>query len=52
MVRDNLSAFSLFGNLKEKLQSIAVTDRDNLVCAITGFFRDAPQGELIAVCQN
>lgn len=44
--------FYLSGNPKEKLQSVMVTDLDSLISAITEFFSDAPQGELIAVHQN
>jgi hypothetical protein len=44
--------FRLFGNLKEKLQSVAVTDRDNLISAIIEIFSDTLQDELVAVYKN
>jgi hypothetical protein len=46
------SAFYRFGNLKEKWQSVAVTDRDNRISAITEIFTDTAQDELIAGYQN
>jgi hypothetical protein len=46
------SDFCLFSNLKEKLQSVSVRYRDNLISPITHIFRAIPQDELIAVYQN
>jgi hypothetical protein len=42
----------VFGNLTEKLQSIAVMDQGSLISMITDIFSDPPPDELIEVCQN
>jgi hypothetical protein len=44
--------FYPFGNLKQKFQSVAVTNRDSRISAIPEIFGDSPQDELIAAYQN
>jgi hypothetical protein len=46
------SDFYLFADLKEKLQSVSMIDRDGLISATTEVFSDIPQCALIAVYQN
>jgi hypothetical protein len=46
------SNFCPFSNLKEKLQSITVTDRENLIPAIAEISSDPQSDELIAVYEN
>jgi hypothetical protein len=42
----------LIGNLKEKLQSVAVTDRDGPISATREMFSDIPQDKPIAIHEN
>jgi hypothetical protein len=46
------SDFYLFGNLKEKLQSVVVKDRDSLISATTEISSEPLQNELIAIYWN
>jgi hypothetical protein len=45
------SDFYLFDNLKQKLQAVAVTERDSLIPAITQILYDTPPCALIVVYQ-
>jgi hypothetical protein len=46
------SDFDIIDNLKMKLQSVAMTDQDKPLSAITEIFSATPQDEFIAVYQN
>jgi hypothetical protein len=46
------SDFYAFADLKKNMQSVAVTDRSNLISAFTHIFSDTLQDELIVISQN